>query len=115
MSVEARIFTFFNGREAGRDEFGNRYFVHRKDGKRRWVLYKGIDEASKVPPGWHRWLHHKTDETPDPARLPYAWEKPHLPNLSGTKFAYVPPGHVLRGEKRKNTEDDYTPWQPPEK
>ena len=30
----------------------------------------------------------------------YPWEKPHQPNLTGTPYAYHPPGSVLRGGHR---------------
>ena len=32
--------------------------------ERRFVIYKGIVEASKVPQEWNAWLHHVTDELP---------------------------------------------------
>ena len=40
--------TWLRGVPVGTDQFGNRYF-RTKDGKRRWVLYKGTVEASRVP------------------------------------------------------------------
>ena len=24
---------------------------------RRWVIYKNVIEASKIPPEWHAWIH----------------------------------------------------------
>src|SRR3546814_186875 len=55
----------------GQDELGNRYF-EAKDAsdsydvgrKRRWVIYTGYAEASKVSPDWHGWLHYTFDEPP---------------------------------------------------
>ena len=111
------LYTFINGQEVGRDEFGNRYFRHRitpKYGRRkRWVLYKGMAEPSKVPPAWHGWLHYTTDDLPSETSSPtYTWEKEHLPNLTGTVNAYMPPGHVLKGAHRARTTSDYQPWRP---
>ena len=38
------------------------------------------------------------------------WQKPHEPNLTGTDFAYRPPGHTLStGEKPK---PPYEAWRP---
>ena len=31
---------------------------------RRWVTYTDFAEASKVPAGWHGWLHYTVDEPP---------------------------------------------------
>ena len=68
-----------------------------KDGKRRWVLYNGTVEASRVPPDWHGWLHHTFAEPPTAPRCKAKpWEKDHLPNLTGTEGAYHPPGSLAR-------------------
>ena len=113
-----KLLTWFKGELVGADSFGNRYY--REKGpenvkERRWVIYKGLSEASKVPAEWHGWLHH-TLKTPPPIaaveRRP--WEKKHLPNLSGTPYAYRPAGHIFSGEKRDPATGDYQAWQPQE-
>lgn len=117
MTIGTRLYTLFFGQFVGMDAFGNRYFQHRdtpKTGRRkRWVLYRGLTEASKIPAEWHGWLHYAV-ETPPSIRpvYHYTWEKPHQPNLTGTKGAYVPPGHLLHGGERARTEADYQPWRP---
>lgn len=107
--------TWVAGSKVGEDGFGNRYYRGRgRRGykrERRWVLYKGAPEASKVPPEWHAWLHHTTDEPLDTADR-HPWQKEHIPNLTGTRAAYVPPGSVLRGGKRRRNTGDYEPWTP---
>src|SRR5579884_273352 len=81
--------------------------------EKRWVIYNGEPEASKVPPEWHAWLHHTVDEVPRPeARPRYPWEKEHQPNMTGTPFAYRPRGSVLRGGVRPPATGDYEPWTP---
>jgi NADH:ubiquinone oxidoreductase subunit len=107
--------TFLCGRAAGEDEFGNRYYRARRTPKglreKRWVVYAGEPEASKVPPEWHIWLHHTADAPLiDEARLP--WQKPHQQNLTGTPDAYLPPGHTLEGGKRDKATGDYEAWRP---
>src|SRR3546814_3286782 len=60
---------------------------------RRWVIYNGPAEASRVPPEWHGWLHRTTDVLPEDAPIqPKSWEKPHVPNMTGTALAYAPKG-----------------------
>ena len=54
------------GSAVGTDQFGNRYYQN-KDGSRRWVIYNGTVEASRVPPDWHGWLHHTYAEPPTKA------------------------------------------------
>jgi len=79
--------------------------------RKRWVLFNGIVEASKVPPEWHGWLHY-THDKPLPETKKYEWQKEHTPNLTGTTGRYLPKGHVLKGGKRAANMADYEPWQP---
>ncbi len=111
-----KLLTWFKGDLVGTDSFGNKYYREKGPeglSERRWVIYKGIPEASKVPPEWHGWLHH-TVERPVPINevKRWAWEKNHLPNLSGTPYAYRPPGHFFSGEKRDRATGDYQAWDP---
>jgi NADH:ubiquinone oxidoreductase subunit len=80
------ILTRLRGALVGSDQYGNRYYRLKGDKptgrgggrfarERRWVIYKGAPEGSKVPPEWHAWLHHTVDEVPG-ERQRYAWEKP---------------------------------------
>lgn len=105
------------GEQVGEDDQGNRYFKEKKvvEGVRpkRWVVYKGESEPSRVPPMWHAWLHYQTDSLPDPdSPLHQPWEKEHVPNLTGTDAAYRPPGHMLQGGERPRATGDYEPWTP---
>jgi len=116
------ILTRLRGELVGSDEYGNRYYRLKGDKpsgrgggrfsrERRWVIYQGEPEGSKVPPEWHAWLHHTVDEVPA-ERQRYPWEKPHQPNLTGTPGAYHPRGSVLRGGHRARAAGDYEPWTP---
>lgn len=116
-SIGTQLFTLFKGRFVGEDEFGNRYYTERRRPKhrreRRWVIYKGEVEGSRVPASWHGWLHHSSDIAPsEQAPEIQPWERRHQPNMTGTPAAYRPPGHLLgRGQRDKAT-GDYEPWRP---
>jgi len=119
MTIATRLYTWLRGEAVGSDAFGNRYFrdktgATRCDGRRekRWVLYNGEAEATKVPPEWHAWLHHIVKEPPDPAMTRRPWQKEHVPNLTGTALAYRPPGHDYKGGHRARATGDYEPWVP---
>lgn len=106
------LWTRLYGELVGEDEQGNRYYRSR-DGRRRWVIYNGEAEASRVPPDWHGWLHHTYDEPPTVKPLPRKpWEKPHRPNLTGTPAAYHPPGSIVVVHDKPGVPLDYEPWQP---
>lgn len=116
-TLGTRFWTWRAGAFVGADEAGNRYY-RQKAGKgpqsdRRWVIYNGEAEASRIPPGWYGWMHHRTDIPPgedDYKRHP--WEKPHQANLTGTPAAYRPRGSILTSEKRPEVTGDYEPWTP---
>ncbi len=122
INLGTRLYTWLRGVEVGRDQFGNRYYRARNGGRvhrdslrheRRWVIYEGDVEASRVPPEWHAWLHHTTDEIPDEAAArKYDWQRDHRPNLTGTDGAYRPPGSILKGGVRAKGTGDYEPWRP---
>lgn len=125
MGMLGKIFTWWDGatigtllnswrtgRQVGADALGNRYFLSR-DGKRRWVLYNGANDASRVPPEWHGWLHATYDDLPGEALPPpRPWEADPAPNLTGTAAAYRPAGALERGGKRAAATGDYEAWRP---
>ena len=58
-TIGTRLYTWFKGEAVGGDRFGNRYYREKGGGKvhpdslrkeRRWVIYDGEVEASRVPP-----------------------------------------------------------------
>ncbi|MBN8900621.1 MAG: NADH:ubiquinone oxidoreductase subunit NDUFA12 [Rhodospirillales bacterium] len=115
MNLGTWLFTKLHGRQVGTDQAGNVYFEERRvrpgARARRWVAYAGRPEASLVPPECHSWLHYTTDAPlPDQGRRP--WQKPHLPNATGTPASYRPPGHDYRGGQRARATGDYEAWTP---
>ena len=124
------IFTWWNGatigarfdigrraRAVGQDDQGNKYFEERKPSlegrKRRYVIYNGYAEPSRVPAEWHGWLHHQVEDTPDQALEPVrAWQKPAKANVTGTRDAYRPSGSLDAGGVRAAATGDYEAWVP---
>ncbi len=104
------LFTALKGRKVGEDAAGNVFYTSR-NGQRRWVIYNGEPEASRVSPDWHGWLHHTWDETPTVKPLAHkAWEQPHQVNLTGSAAAYAPSGSIRRAAPADRA--DYEAWQP---
>ncbi len=109
-SFGTQIFTWRKGQLVGADDQGNKYYRNSDDTK-RWVIYNGLIEASRVSPDWHGWLHHTFDE--NPAEIPLAhksWEKPHVENLTAHKNAYRPKGSIFATNPKAPR--DYEAWQP---
>ena len=100
------------GRKVGSDELGNAYFEGRKHG-RRWVMYQGSNDVSRVPPEWYAWLTRQIDGVPDESLPPPPrYLKPAVPNLTGTPSAYRPSGALERGGRRQAASGDYQAWTP---
>jgi NADH:ubiquinone oxidoreductase subunit len=102
-----------HGEEVGRDDAGNLYFRNRKDPSRRWVIYSGSNDASRVPPGWNAWLRGTIDELPDKGLPPRRkFEQESQPNLTGTMAAYRPGGSLAAKSIRPASTGDYEAWKP---
>lgn len=109
-TLNTQLFTWRKGERVGEDSQGN-VFYQTADKKRRWVIYNGEAEASRVDPDWHGWLHWTWDEPPTERPLPHKeWEQPHQKNLTGTASAYAPAGSIRRAEPVDRA--DYEAWSP---
>lgn len=125
-----RIFTWWNGATlgalfdigrrgafVGEDEQGNRFYEERRPSlegrRRRYVIYKGLAEASRISSDWHGWMHYTLADPPTVTPLKrQKWEKDHVPNLTGTVRAYRPKGSLARGGVRQASSADYEAWSP---
>ena len=125
MGLLKRIFTWWDGaplvsgwtirrggQNVGTDALGNLYYAGRKNG-RRYVVYQGPNDASRIPPEWHGWLHHQIDGIPEEALPPPPeFLMPATGNLTGTADAYRPAGALERGGRRQAASGDYHAWTP---
>ncbi len=135
MGILSKLFTWWDGatigtlldsalrgEQVGTDAQGNAYYRAATRNavtdpfpgrERRWVIYAGANDASRVPPEWHGWLHGSFDSVPEsnlpPARI---WEADYTPNATGTAFAYRPQGALERGGVRAAATGDYEAWSP---
>ncbi len=109
-TLNTQFFTWRKGVKVGEDDQGNVYYENREKSK-RWVIFNGEAEASRVSPDWHGWLHHTYAKAPTEDALTHkAWEKPHQENLTGTTDAYAPKGSLRAVKPVHRT--DYEAWQP---
>ena len=137
MGILAKIFTWWDGatigthlwasrvggEHVGTDAAGNKYYRSKGKGgantgsytqrEKRWVIYNGANDASRVPAEWHGWLHGTYDDVPE-SHLPppKVWEADYTPNATGTAQAYFPQGSLERGGKRARAVGDYEAWTP---
>jgi NADH:ubiquinone oxidoreductase subunit len=107
------LFTRLHGDKVGQDGAGNVYFEKRGKRPRRWVIYDGANDSSRVPPGWNAWLRGTIDELPEEALPPRRhYERKPEPNLTGTMDAFRPDGSLSGNRSRPASTGDYEPWTP---
>lgn len=111
-TVGTNFYLWRKGERVGEDELGNVYYRAEND-KRRMVMYNGEADASKIPAGWHAWMHHRSDTAPvDQTYVAKGWQLPHQANMTGSALAYRPPGSIMTKETRPQVTGDYEPWTP---
>ena len=103
-TLGTRINTLIFGKLIGKDSFGNKYYEDKKG--RRWVIYYGEIEATKIPQEWFSWIHHINNKIENSHELKkYNWQKEHEPNPTGTDKAYNP------NKNNDNTKKKYSTWK----
>ncbi len=120
-TIGTMVNSAMTGEHVGTDAGGNTYHRARKRraagqpglAERRWVIYNGANDASRVPAEWHGWLHGTFDGVPEsflpPPRI---FEVDYTPNATGTPQAYRPQGALERGGQRAAATGDYESWSP---
>ena len=127
------IFTWWNGATIGirftvarrgvfigEDDYGNRYYEARGHPRqlRRPQAPLGDLQAATPTPRRCRPSGTAGCTTPSTSRRPsdpltrQAWEQDHLPNLTGTIWAWRPKGAISRGGERAKATGDYEAWRP---
>lgn len=99
------LYTKLFGKFAGVDTFKNNYYFTKHSAyEKRWVVYNGIADASKIPAEWYGWLHFLNDAPP--SSITKNW----IPNITGTHF---PKKHISSIENIPQiTLKCYTKWIP---
>ena len=99
-----RLTIFFSGKFVGKDNFGNKYYQTKKG--RRFVIYNGEVDASKIPNEWYSWMHFTSNKIENVHDLKkFEWQKPHRENLTGSNRAYSPKNNTDATKKK------YKTWQ----
>ncbi|MBV9529126.1 NADH:ubiquinone oxidoreductase subunit NDUFA12 [Sphingomonas sp.] len=112
-TVGTALFTRLQGNAVGSDDAGNLYYESKGSPLRRWVIYNGSNDGSRVPPEWQAWLRGTIGELPEKSLPPRrSFQKPAEANLTGTIAAFRPDGALGSGRIRPASTGDYQPWIP---
>ena len=102
MGINLNPFTWWNGATVG-TWFGLRGKTRVGEDSLGNVYYEGGADTAGRP---RRWVPDRA--LPAPRR----WEKPAVPNMTGTALAYRPPGALEKGGVRAAATGDYEAWSP---
>jgi len=106
-TVGTFIYTTFFGKLVGKDELGNKYYENTKG--KRWVIYKGEVNASKITSDWYSWVHNISSTAPtQKEQKKFSWQKPHKDNKTGTKDSFKP-NEISKDNKKFRK---YESWKP---
>lgn len=117
MSLGTTLYTWIYGNLVGQDDYLNKYYCNSSNfndlDAKRWVIFYGETEASKIPSHWHAWLHKTIDIPPLNYSHKYKWQKNHEQNMTGTDKAYYPSSHPLsKSYKSNDIKKEYDSWNP---
>ena len=104
-----KFYSRFFAKKEGIDDYGNIYYSKKNKSainnyrERRWVIYNGEIEASKVPQQWNAWLHHVISSIPSNRTKKEKWMKKHLPNKKR---------NVNLQKAKKFAKKNYDSWDP---
>ena len=106
-TVGTFIYTILFGKFVGKDDLDNKYYQNKKG--KRWVIYKGEINASKIDSDWFSWIHYQTDKIPsENPEKKHIWQKPHKDNKTGTRESYKP--NTI--DKKAKDFKKYETWKP---
>ena len=102
-TLGTRLYTFLYGKLVGKDQLGNKYYENKKKNK-RWVIYEGEIDASKISNEWYSWMHFTKNKLELNKNVKYYnWQKPHSPNKTGTTDSYHPNKNSNEIKKKYST------------
>ena len=103
-TLGTRIYTLCFGKYKGNDYFGNKYYQSKSG--RRWVIYNGEVDATKIPNEWYSWIHYLNNKIENTQNIKkYKWQKKNIPNRTGTSKAFHP------NKDNKNEYKKYKTWK----
>lgn len=103
MKILVKIYLKLFATKVGEDEYGNQFFELKRTDylgrKKRYCLYKGYVEASKISPEWHPFMHYQiAAKDVKTTYKQYKWQKPAIPDTTLSNYKFLPKNHMLYNE-----------------
>ena len=107
-SIGTVLYSLLNGQKVGKDNQGNKFYIHKKNKKKRWVLYKKQIDPTSLEVEWQIWLTETDKDKEIIINKPsFKWQKNKKANLTGTLNSYHPASKSdikeIYSDKNKNS------------
>ena len=112
-SIGTILYSILNGKKVGEDNQGNRFYMHKKDKKKRWVLYKKQVDPTSLEVEWQIWLTN-TGKGEDiiKNKSSFKWQKNKKANLTGTIDSYNPANDSEKEKIYLDKKNKNSVWEP---
>ena len=112
-SIGTILYSLLNGKKVGEDNYGNRFYTHKKNKKKRWVLYKKQIDPTSLEVEWQIWLTETDKDKEIIINKPtFKWQKSKKANLTGTINSYHPVNKSDKETKHLDKKNKNSVWKP---
>ena len=107
------LYSLLNGKKVGEDNYGNRFYIHKKNKKKRWVLYKKQIDPTSLEVEWQIWLT-KTNQNREIKinKQSFKWQKNKKANLTGSRDSYHPANNSDKTKMHLDEKNKNSVWKP---
>ena len=107
------LYSLLNGKKIGQDNQGNKFFVHKKNNEKRWVLYKKQIDPTNLEVKWQIWLTETDKNNEVIINNPnFKWQKNKKANPTGTIDSYHPGSHSDKEKIHVDKKSKNSVWKP---
>tara|TARA_B100000242_G_scaffold89729_1_gene60568 strand:- start:176 stop:529 length:354 start_codon:yes stop_codon:yes gene_type:complete len=107
------LYSLLSGKKVGEDNQGNKFYVHKKNKKKRWVLYKKQIDPTSLEVEWQIWLTETYKDKEIIINKPsFKWQKNKKANLTGTLASYHPAKKSNRETVYFDKKNKNSVWKP---
>ena len=112
-SIGTILYSLLNGKKVGEDNQGNKFYIHKKNKKKRWVLYKKHIEPTNLEVEWQIWLTEINKNKEIIINKPnFKWQKNKKANLTGTLNSYHPASKSDKKKIYSDKNNKNSVWKP---
>ena len=112
-SIGTILYSLLNGKKVGEDYQGNKFYIHKKNKKKRWVLYKKKIDPTNLEVKWQIWLTETDKDKEIIINKPsFKWQKSKKANLTGTIGSYHPANNSDKEKIYLNKKNKNSVWKP---